>query len=207
MGDQEFESDLEPMIRGEITRLRAALKFGNFHEKSEALHELIKLKGHARPLVPLIREAFYLQEHWVPMSSLVGLLEATQDTSLLKALQQSGRLHELGIGDKVICFCHGAYELEGDLIQFLYENRKSPETPWRSDVADSLGKLGGRESLYAIKAIVTELSELDALPSEQGANAPNSILKIERGAQLQFREKLRGAIRCLAERNVDQQPN
>ena len=153
--------------------------------------------------MPIILEAHSRGEPWVTDPSLVELLEATSDQSIFRYLRESHHFPQLGIGEKIKLFRLCVHELESELIKFLYENRNTME-PWRSDVADALGEFGGKESLEAIKAMLSELSELGAPPNTADAPTPASILDhFVRSAQFQFREKLRSARDRLQHRGID----
>src|SRR5213594_4939285 len=108
MDDTDFEPGLEPVVRGELSRIRTVLEYRTYQEKVDALHDLVKLKQHAKPLLPLINEAFSHGERWLSSYSMVRLLDATEDPSILRALQESSDYPKLGISDKLICFRHGA---------------------------------------------------------------------------------------------------
>ncbi len=205
MEDANFNSALEQIITDEIPRLRDALKYGDLQEKFDAAWEVVKLKQYARPLVHIFVEAFLHGESWATTHSLMELLKATGDSSIVNALQESRRLYKLGIWDKMICFRHGACELEEELIEYVYRGRRRPDTPGRQQIVNLLGEFGGRESLRIMTTLLADLGEVHApICEEQNSTDGSPLNDVERQVQVAFRDEVRCARQRLRERGVDQ---
>lgn len=176
--------------------LEVQLKHGNIQEKLQALDRFPEFGQKARPLIPVVLGMFEQRPSWLTPSMLVKLLEATREVVIVQVLQNANLLHALEIWDQVVCFRHGAEELEPDLLRYLYQHRHAPGNPARPEVVKALGDKGGQETLKMMKALLAELAEYNEL------QANNVLENFETKAQVSLREEIRKAIRQLGQRGI-----
>jgi len=192
----EEEPDLEPILQSELKMLEVQLKNGATEEKINAFDCLCELGRRGRQLVPVVHSMMGQNLPWLTPSRLIRFLDASEDESILQGLRRANLLDGLGIWDQVVCFRHGAEELEDDLRSYIWQHRHTPGNPARPEVVKALGEKGGHEALSMMRALLVELGEYNELQ-------PENILKVfETGAQVRLREEVSKAITLLGKRGI-----
>ena len=192
----EEEPDLEPILRSEFKMLEVQLKNGATEEKINAFDRLCELGRCGRQLVPVVHSMMGQNLPWLTPSRLIRFLDASEDESILQGLRRANLLDGLGIRDQVVCFRHGAEELEDDLRSYIWQHRHTPGDPARPEVVKALGEKGGQEALKMMNALLVELGEYNQL------QAKDILEDVKNKAQVSLREQVRKSIKQLEERGI-----